>query len=155
MPTKRSYSPSEYRIKGEQLETILGPLESKVMKAIWSLDKDHLSVREVYNQLKEEGEIAYTTVMSTMNNLFDKGLLERRIEKGRGGLFYVYWPRFGREKLEQSTVKQVIDSLIQNFGNSVISYLTEEAASDEKKLRALKELLEEKLKTRSKEQRKS
>jgi len=133
--------PSDYRISGRKLETILGPLEARVMEIVWEM-KTPVSVRMVYEKLRKERKIAYTTVMSTMNTLFEKGLLDRKIARGRGGLLYVYWPKLSKEEVERSVVKQVIDSLMRNFGNSVTSYLVEITASDKEKLKVFKKLFE-------------
>ena len=52
------------------------------MRVLWSCpDDDHLSVREVAERL--DADIAYTTVMTLMSRLYDKGLLGRR-RQGRG-----------------------------------------------------------------------
>jgi len=139
--SEADYVPSDYRISGEKLETILGPLEARVMEIIWEM-KTPVSVRAVYEKLRKERKIAYTTVMSTMNTLFEKGLLDRKITKGRGGLLYVYWPKLSKEEIERSVVKQVINSLMRNFSNSVTSYLMEITASDKEKLKALKKFFE-------------
>ncbi|MFI6318946.1 BlaI/MecI/CopY family transcriptional regulator [Nonomuraea sp. NPDC050556] len=63
----------------------LGELESTIMDRIWSYRKP-LSVREVLEDLRRERSIAYTTVMTVMDNLHTKGLL-RREAVGRA---YVY-----------------------------------------------------------------
>ena len=102
-------------------------------------------MRQVYEELKKKRKIAYTTVMTTMNTLFEKGLLDRRIEKGRGGLLYMYWSKLSKTEIERSVVSQVIDSLMKNFGDSVTSYLMEISASDEEKLNAFKKLFESRL----------
>ena len=135
------YMPSEYRISEEKLESVLGPLEAHVMETIWEMKKP-VSVRAVYEKLRKKRKIAYTTVMSTMDTLFKKGLLNRKITKGKGGLLYVYWPKLSKEEVERSIVKHVIDSLFRNFGNSVTSYLMEIATSDKEKIKAFKKLFE-------------
>jgi len=139
--SRSDYMPSEYRISEEKLESVLGPLEAHVMETIWEMKKP-VSVRAVYEKLRKKRKIAYTTVMSTMDTLFKKGLLNRKITKGKGGLLYVYWPKFSKEEVERSIVKHVIDSLFRNFGNSVTSYLMEIAASDKEKIKAFKKLFE-------------
>jgi len=138
------YMPFDYHVGGDRLETILGPLEAEVMNTIWGM-KTPVRVREVYEEIKKERKIAYTTVMSTMNTLFEKDLLDRKITKGRGGLLYVYWPKLSKKEIQRSVVKHVIDSLVKNFGNSVTSYLVEITASDEEKLKAFKKLFESQL----------
>jgi predicted transcriptional regulator len=58
----------------------LGPLERKILEEVWSRESKSLTVRE----LLAEGKIllAYTTVMTTLDRLFKKGLLDR-VEEGR------------------------------------------------------------------------
>jgi predicted transcriptional regulator len=108
------------------------------MKTIWSASEKNVTVREIYGKMRRDGQVAYTTVMSTMGTLHKKGLLQRKVAKGRGGLYYVYWPSLGQEGFERSAVYQVLDSLTRNFGDSVASYLTLKATdSDKEKLRAL------------------
>lgn len=126
------------------MEAIFGTLEAKVMSKIWEM-RTPVRVREVYEKLKKEKKIAYTTVMSTMNTLYEKGLLDRKITKGRGGLLYVYWPKRSRQEIERSTVKQVIDSLIRNFGDSVTAYMVEMATSDDERITAFRKLFESRL----------
>lgn len=145
VPPRLPYKISDYRINSEKLEAVLGPLESKVMDTIWQMPTE-VTVREVHSKMSKGDHVAYTTVMSTMNTLHGKGLLDRKIAKGRGGLHYAYWPAFGKESFERSAVRQVIDSLARNFGDSVASYLIERATSDESKTSLLKKALDEKLK---------
>jgi predicted transcriptional regulator len=118
------YTPSGYRIDGKDLEAILGPLEADVLNAVYSFGKS-IRVREVYEKMKGERKIAYTTVMSTMNTLFEKGILDRKVINGKGGLLYVYWPKMSRSEIERSAVKQIMDSLLKNFGETVTSYLVD------------------------------
>ena len=150
MSKKIKYRISQYSIEGEQLETFLGPLEAKVIEVIWSSKKKPVTVREIYEILKKQTKIAYTTVMSTMNRLYEKGLLDRRIERGKGGLYYVYWPKVGEQNFKKSAVRQVISSLLRNFGEIVTSCFIEEAATSEEELKALREQLEKMLKERRK-----
>ena len=60
----------------ERAVAILGPLEGKIMRAIWSgAVTEPFVVRDV--QAKTRG-LAYTTVMTTLNRLAEKGLLTVR-----------------------------------------------------------------------------
>lgn len=70
-----------------------GDLEAVVMEHVW----DHgggVTVREVFDEMTGTREIAYTTVMSTCDNLHRKGWLERE----REGKAYRYWPTMTREE---------------------------------------------------------
>ena len=132
---------SQYNIEGKALEAFLGPLESNIMEAIWGSKKTPITVREIYAALNKTKKIAYTTVMSTMDRLFEKDLLDRKIEKGRGGLYYVYWPKLEKQNFQKSAVREVLASLIGNFGEAVTSCLIEETDMREEERKALREQL--------------
>jgi predicted transcriptional regulator len=132
---------SQYNIDGKALEAFLGPLEANTMDAIWNSRKTPVTVREVYEVLKKTKSIAYTTVMSTMDRLFDKHLLDRKIEKGRGGLYYVYWPALEKQNFQKSVVREVLSSLIDNFGEVVANCLVDETCLNEEERKVLKEQL--------------
>lgn len=122
--TDDNYAPSGYRVDRKDLEAILGPLEADVLTAVYDMGKP-VRVREVYEKMKGERKIAYTTVMSTMNTLYEKSILDRKVTEGRGGLLYVYWPKMTKAEIEKSAVKHIMDSLMKNFGEAVASYLVD------------------------------
>ena len=132
---------SQYNMEGRALETFLGPLEANVMEAIWTSDKTPITVREIFESLKKTKNIAYTTVMSTMDRLFEKNILERKIEKGRGGLYYVYWPALEKQSFQKTAVREVLSSLIDNFGEVVANCLVDETCLNEEERKALKDQL--------------
>ncbi|HLE75407.1 MAG TPA: BlaI/MecI/CopY family transcriptional regulator [Candidatus Bathyarchaeia archaeon] len=141
---------SQYNIEGKKLEALLGPLEASIIETIWCSKKRPLTVREVHETLKKDKKIAYTTVMSTMDRLHNKGLLDRRIEKGKGGMYYVYWPKLEEQNFKESAVREIIDSLIENFGDIVTNCLVEKTAIKNDKLRTLKEQSETSVKEKKK-----
>jgi predicted transcriptional regulator len=81
-----------------------GELEAVVMDRVW--DRDGVTtVREVFDELAAEREIAYTTVMSTMDNLHTKGWLARE----RDGKAYRYWPTLTREQHSAQLMREALD----------------------------------------------
>jgi predicted transcriptional regulator len=132
---------SQYNIEGKAIETFLGPLEANTMETIWSAEKKPVSVREIYIVLKKTKTIAYTTVMSTMDRLYEKHLLDRKIEKGRGGLYYVYWPALEKQTFQKTAVRKVISSLIGNFGDVVANCLVDETSLSEDERNVIKDKL--------------
>lgn len=70
-----------------------GDLESAVMDRVWAAGGP-VSVRTVFDDLVASRDIAYTTVMSTMDNLHRKGWLARK----RIGKAYSFWPTMTREE---------------------------------------------------------
>ncbi|WP_314178313.1 BlaI/MecI/CopY family transcriptional regulator [Streptomyces winkii] len=65
----------------------LGELEDTVMTRVWRWNRP-VTVREVLEDLRDDRSIAYTTVMTVMDNLHQKGWLTRRQE----GRAYRYEP---------------------------------------------------------------
>lgn len=70
-----------------------GDLEATVMERVWER-VDGVTVREVFEDLAGVRQIAYTTVLSTMDNLHRKGWVRRE----REGKAYRYWPTMTREE---------------------------------------------------------
>jgi predicted transcriptional regulator len=132
---------SQYNIDGKALEAFLGPLEATVMDAIWSSKKTPVTVREIHETLKQTKNLAYTTIMTTMDRLFEKNLLDRKTEKGRGGLYYVYWPAMEKQLFQKSAVKEVLSSLVNNFGSVVANCLIDETSLSENERKTIKEQL--------------
>jgi predicted transcriptional regulator len=65
----------------ERAVALLGPLEGRVMRAVWTGEvAETFVVRDVQNLMPK---LAYTTVMTTLRRLADKGLLTARAEPGR------------------------------------------------------------------------
>ncbi|MGY4708830.1 BlaI/MecI/CopY family transcriptional regulator [Mycolicibacterium sp. CBM1] len=108
-----------------------GDLEAVVMDMLWSRDEP-TSVRSVHDELKQTRQIAYTTAMSTMDNLFRKGWLVR----DKVGLAYYYRPAVSREEYSANLMRTVFES----GGDSelVLNFFLEQISPDEsEKLRAL------------------
>ncbi len=87
-----------------------------------------------------------------MDRLYEKGLLDRRIEKGKSGtyFYYVYWPKLEEQNFKEDAVRQVLSSLMNNFDELVTNCLIEKAALDDKQLEALKEKIDKTLKEKKK-----
>ncbi len=81
----------------------LGALEAVVMQELWRADGP-LSVREVLERLRGDRDLAYTTVMTVMDNLHGKGFTERTKE----GRAYRYAPAFSREEHTASMLDEVL-----------------------------------------------
>ena len=100
----------------DELEGLLGPLETEVMEAVWDLGDT--TVRDVHEHLAADRDIAYTTVMTTMARLATKGLLERDTR----GLAHRYRAAITREEYARSTVTSVVDWLVDRFPEPAMSY---------------------------------
>jgi predicted transcriptional regulator len=115
-----------------------GELEAVIMDRIWNRGADcATTVRDVFDELSDERAIAYTTVMSTMDNLHGKGWLTRQ----RDGKAYLYWAVMSREQHGARLMQEAL----QAGGTSelILSHFlerigTEEAARLRAALRRLK-----------------
>ncbi|PUA80820.1 BlaI/MecI/CopY family transcriptional regulator [Nocardioides currus] len=81
----------------------LGQLEATVMQHLWAVDRA-VSVREVLEDLQRDREIAYTTVMTVLDNLHSKGLVGRQ-KQGRA---FLYFPTVSREEHTAGLLDQVL-----------------------------------------------
>ncbi len=152
MSQEKKTAVSQYNVEGKQLEAFLGPLEAAILEIIWCSKKRPITVREVLEVLQKKKSIAYTTVMNTMDRLYEKGLLDRQIEKkGNKGMYlhYVYWPKLEEQNFKEDAVRQVLDSLLDNFDELVTSCLIEKAAKGDK-LRVLREKIDKTIKEQEK-----
>ena len=133
---------ADYHLEGIKLESFLGPLEARLLETLWTSNKRPVTVREIHQLMTKDSKIAYTTVMTTMNRLHEKGFLNRKIKKGKGGLYYAYWPKMEKEAFEQHEIKAVLESLIGNFGEKVTSCFVERMSADKNSLEMLRKQLE-------------
>ncbi len=86
----------------------LGPLEREVMALVWRNHESNseTSVRDVHLAFGER--LAYTTLMTTLDRLHKKGLLERR----KDGRAFLYYPRVSAQEFERGIARDVIDTLL-------------------------------------------
>ena len=82
-----------------------GNLEATVMERLWAWGRP-AAVREVLEDLQKDRSIAYTTVMTVMDNLFQKGVLTRELD----GRAYHYQPVRTREQHTAELMEQVLAS---------------------------------------------
>lgn len=116
----------------------LGPLETGVMEVIWA--RGESAVRDVARHLAQP--LAYTTVMTTLDRLFKKGLLARRKEDRA----FVYSARLSRVELESLRARDLVNGFLAGPEPSVlISCLVDAAGQhDEALLGELEELIRRK-----------
>lgn len=90
------------------LELRLHDLEATIMNVVWGKRLASFSVGDVLAILEKQREIAYTTVMTTVTRLHEKGILKRE----RDGKRYLYSPKLTREEFLQSTAREVLDEAV-------------------------------------------
>lgn len=130
------------RIKGNSgkgLEKFLGELQLAVMEVVWK--HQPASVADVLNILnQQQRNLAYTTVMTIMSRLTEKGWLVSE-KRGRA---YFYKAARSREEAEETAVGEVVRGLLQDFGELAIAQFVKELDEiDPNQLSRLAELARE------------
>lgn len=96
----------------KSLELCLHDLEAAIMDVVWSRDFHAFAVSDVLSVLEKKREIAYTTIMTTVARLFEKGVLSRK----REGKKYVYSPKYTREEFLEFTAREVLNCAASGHG---------------------------------------
>lgn len=103
------------------LEKFLGELQLAVMEIVW--ERQPVSVADVLRVLNEQNRnLAYTTVMTIMSRLADKGWL---VTEKRGRAFF-YRAVHSRTEAETAAVGEVVRALLEDFGEVAIAQFVKE-----------------------------
>jgi predicted transcriptional regulator len=97
----------------------LGPLEDELLRALWT--RGDGTVRELVDEAAVNG--AYTTIMTTLDRLYKKGLLERSSE----GRAFRYRPKQSEAELQQGVVAAGLRELLSaaHSKEAPLSFLVE------------------------------
>ena len=100
-----------FRRPQEVASLALGKLERQVLDQAW--DRGEVSVRDIF--LAFEERIAYTTLMTTLDRLYKKRLLDRR----KDGRAFLYTPTVSQQEFEHGIREDVIDGLLGHGAQAV------------------------------------
>jgi len=127
-----------FRRKTAGLASVFGTLELRVLEALWKKGTE-ASVRDVLDAFPQA---AYTTLMTTMERLHRKGVLERR----KDGRAFLYRPISSRDEMERGLVTRALEPLLRGSqAQPILSCLVDEVSRhDEKLLDELERLVREK-----------
>jgi predicted transcriptional regulator len=117
----------------------LHELEAEVMEEVWR--RGEASVREVLDKLNRGSKKrAYTTVMTILNRLDEKGLLKRRREGRRD----IYIPMMTRERYLDARAEAEVGALVSEFGDVALSHFAQQVDQlDPEQLKKLRRLAED------------
>jgi BlaI family transcriptional regulator, penicillinase repressor len=106
----------------------LTPQELSIMKVIWRLGS--ATVREVYEALRAKRSIAYTTVMTMMNVLEEKGYLKKQ----RADRAFRYRPTRSRQQVVTAMVREFVNRVFDGAAQPLMLHLvrTERLSHDER-----------------------
>ena len=103
----------------------LGGTEMEVLREVWTLGR--ATAREVHDRVSERRRVAYTTVMTVMKNLAEKGYLTFEAQ----GTAYVYTAARSPEEVRASVLSGVLDKVFGGSSTSLVQALVQrESLSD-------------------------
>ena len=94
--------------------------ELEIMKVIWTMES--VTVRQVYESMLEHRRIAYTTVMTMMNILEQKGYLKKKQEERA----YVYRPSQPKSQVIRSMVREFVNRVFNGSAEPLLMHLVED-----------------------------
>jgi predicted transcriptional regulator len=115
-------------------ETLTG-LELEIMKIVWDLKK--ATVRDVFERLAERRKIAYTTVMTMMNILEQKG----HLKKSRQDRAYLYQSARPQKQVVREMVREFVGRVFDGAAQPLLVHLVQDRKLDAKDLQELRRMV--------------
>lgn len=115
----------------------LTPSELAIMKVVWQLQK--ATVRDVYDALRAKREIAYTTVMTMMKILEEKGYLKKtRVDRA-----FEYRPTQPRQRVIGAMVQDFLDRVFDGAAAPLLVHLAKDGRLSKRDKETIRKLAEE------------
>jgi BlaI family penicillinase repressor len=109
--------------------------ELEIMKAIWRREK--ATVRDVYEEMLERRKIAYTTVMTVMRTLEQKGYLKSSQDERA----YVYAPTRPKSQVIKGMVREFVDRVFNGSAERLVAHLLEDRRLSESELQEITRMI--------------
>jgi BlaI family penicillinase repressor len=109
--------------------------ELEILKVIWQ--RGHATVREAFDDLAKQRKIAYTTVLTMMGILENKG----HLKKTRGERAYVYTPVEPQGETQQRMVKEFVDRVFNGSAKPLLVHLVADRGMSQEELAELETLV--------------
>lgn len=107
----------KFKINESGLNRFFGPLEAKILDILWN--DVEMTIKNVQQVLDQEKLTNFNTVMTVMNRLVEKGILQKRVE----GRSFLYQPIQTRVEFLHTQSKEMTNELMDEFGNVVVSHM--------------------------------
>ena len=117
---------------------VLTASELEIMQIVWR--GGNVTVRDVYEELRERRKVAYTTVMTMMGILEQKGYVKNK----RGDKAYVYRPSQPKSKVVDSMVTDFVERVFDGSAKPLLVHLLEQEHLSEEELDEIQRLMKEK-----------
>ena len=135
---------SEVELMGKKPLDHFGELQRAVIEVVWELGE--ASVRQVWKRLCRKKELAYTTVLTSMQRLERAGWLRHRVE----GKKNVYLPTRTRAQAGAKSVRKFVQGMFNGNALLLFRQLVEQGELSDKELQELQQLINKKRKEKRK-----
>lgn len=116
---------------------MLTPQELAIMKIVWRLES--ATVREVYEALRTRRQVAYTTVMTMMKILDEKGFLKKTVVERA----HVYRPAKPRHQVVGAMLRDFVDRVFDGASDALLVHLAKDNRLSDKQRQIVRKLIEE------------
>ncbi len=113
------------------------PAELEVLQVLW--ERGPSTVREVMAALAKDRPRAYTSVMSLMNVMAEKGLLRSK-PKGRA---FIYSARVSRDKIQSRMVGDLLGRVFEGSASALVLHLLEQSEADPQEIEEIRKAIAE------------
>ena len=113
--------------------------ELELMKIVWARE-DGVTVRDVYEELRTRRPVAYTTVMTNMKTLEQKGHLKATLQE-RAHLYRAARPK---QQVVKELVRDFVARVFNGSGRPLVLHLLEDDQLSESDLRDITRMMEKK-----------
>ena len=113
------------------------PAELEVLQIIW--EHGPCTVREVMNLLSPKRSRAYTSVMSLMSVMADKGMLRQKVE----GKAFIYSAKVSRNKTQSRMLGDLLNRAFDGSASELVAHLLQEAEPSDEELDEIREAIAE------------
>jgi BlaI family penicillinase repressor len=110
--------------------------ELELMKIVWRHD-DGVTVRDVYEELRAQRPVAYTTVLTSLKTLEQKGHL-KATQQDRA---HLYRPSRPRQQVIKEMVRDFVDRVFNGSGQPLVVHMLEDDQVSEAELREITRML--------------
>lgn len=126
-----------FRPEADGTATVLGPLESAVLNALWEID-GLATVGDVVDRLANAGQsVHYSSVKTTLNTLVAKGCVNKQ-PLGRANEFSA---AITPADFDARVVEGVVGGLMRNYRNPLLLHLAQQLADDDESLEEFERLI--------------
>ena len=118
----------------------LTDLETDIMNIVWQ--KGKATVRDVYETLRETRPLAYTTILTVLGTLTEKGVVHREMKDRT----YVYHPKMSHREAVNRNLQYLAGKFFEGSARSLAAHMIESEELSRQELEALHRMIAEKLK---------